>query len=129
MILRILTDFVSETTKPWRNSWNSATNYERMNQTASSLTQCHSNLIQIVCPIRQRTICIQHNAFNLITAGPLCIARVSVDSPNVLSNLRLNRFQQKVIDGIHRVREYQFGPDEDSKLVANRVEIVSPARN
>lgn len=51
-----------------------------------------------------------NDTLDLVPACPLCIARMLVDSPNILTDFRLDRFQQKVIDGVQRVRKDELRP-------------------
>lgn len=59
-------------------------------------------------PILERSIRPRHNTFDLVPTSPLGVTRVPVDPPHILPNLRFNRFQEEVVDGIHRIGEYQL---------------------
>lgn len=48
-----------------------------------------------------------------------------VDSPDILAHLRLDRFEQEIIDGVEGIRENKFRPRKDTKFVARRIEVVT----
>ena len=80
-----------------------------------------------MCPIRQRVVHADHNTLDLIPPSPLRIARMAIDPPHVLPNLRLNTLEDEVIDRVQCVGEDELRPREDAQLVARRVKVV-PAR-
>ena len=68
---------------------------------------------------------IYNDPLNLVTTGPLGIAWMFVDPPDVLSNLWLDDVQEEVIDRVQCVREDEFRPRQYSKFITSRVEIVA----
>lgn len=85
-------------------------------------------LIQEMYPIVHRTIGRRDNAFNLISTGPLDIARVPVYSPNILANLWFDRLQHEIVDRIQSIRENELRPREDPKFIANGIEVITTTR-
>ena len=68
------------------------------NETAKESRE--TDLVQVVRPVGQRMVDIDDDTLNLVTSCPLHITRVSVDPSHVLANLRLDRFEQEIIDRI-----------------------------
>lgn len=68
------------------------------NETAKESRE--TDLVQVVRPVGQRMVDIDDDALNLVTSCPLHITRVSVDPSHVLANLRLDRFEQEIIDRV-----------------------------
>ena len=68
--------------------------------------------------VRLRLVDTDYNAFDLVPSRPLHVARVLVDTTHILPNLRFNRSEQEVVDGIEGVGEDQLGPRKNTKFVA-----------
>lgn len=78
-----------------------------------------------MCSIRLRLINPDDDALDLISASPLHVAGVLVDSSHVLPHLRFDRLQEKRVDWVESVGEDEFRPGEDAQLVASRVEVIA----
>lgn len=67
----------------------------------------------------------QDRWLDLVSASPLHVARMPLDASHVLPNLALDRFEEELVDGVCRIREPKFRPDEDAELITGRVEVIS----
>ena len=77
--------------------------------------------------IHERRVHREDDPLDLVPARPLRVARVAVDTPDVLCDLGRDGRKQPAVDRVERVGEDELGPGENPKLVARRVEVV-PAR-
>ena len=77
--------------------------------------------------IVERLVHTNNDPLDFIPSRPLRVARMFVDSPDILPDLWINPLQEEVVHGVQVVREDELRPREDPQLVARRVEVV-PAR-
>lgn len=120
--LETLTEHVWETTISWRKIWSNLTNCKwtvSKGLTILPSTQNQTHLIQVTHPILQRLICVHHYTLNYIPTSPLRIAWVPVNPPSGSIDSG-----EEVINGIHRVRGYQFWPGHGSQLITGGVQTV-----
>ena len=67
-----------------------------------------------MCAVRLRLVHLDNNTLDLVSAGPLCIARMLVYTADILSHLWLDRSEQEVIDGIQCIGKDKLGPSQDA---------------
>lgn len=123
------TERVSADTIGWRKSWNRATNCKGYRQWRGGWSQPLTYFVQVMGPVVQCMHSSCYDALNLIAARPLRITRMPINPPHVLTNFGFNRLQQEVVDRVHRIREYQLRPGQDTQFIAQRVEIINAPRN
>ncbi len=79
----------------------------------------YTYLIEESPPTREGLVHETNENFDLVPAGPLRIAWMSVDPADVLPDLGLDCIQVEFVDGIKRIREDELRPREDAKFIAD----------
>ena len=124
------TEDVSEETTSCKMSWNKVMNYHR-NQCQSHLTSTvrTTYFIHVVCRIRRPDLIQKTDEdLNFVSPRPLCITRMLIDPPDVLSHFGHNRVNQEVVQGVEGVGEDELRPRENAQLVANGIELIAASQ-